>query len=225
MADRRCLGDGNCVGVVVHPTGHDPQGAGVSILRVSTLRIRNAALGCAAILVAAIAGTVGVLYLLRVPVLEGRVDAPLLRALFLEFAPPADLNRRLASAPLNLTPGVTTTISFTHRYIGSYDVGVQVAGLVTQPVATYDTGLRLRWTCRDQGRELLTREIGADPLPWWRSFPTQGQSGFIFLVYEVPQDLPRAENVTCTITALTSPKQFLDRFGEPTLYVTKMSEH
>jgi hypothetical protein len=217
--------DVDLVGVVVQLTGHAPQSAGVIVaFRVSTLRIRTAALGCAATLVMAVAGTVGVLYLLRIPVLEGRVDAPFLRAVLLEAAPPPDLKRWLASTPLDLTPGATTTLSFTHRYIGRYEVHVSVAGLVTQPVDTYDTGLRLRWTCRGQGPELMTREIGGDPLPWWRSFRTPGQSGFIFLVYEVPRDLPRAEHLVCTVTVVTPSQQFLDRYGEATLYVSKMSE-
>jgi hypothetical protein len=155
------------------------------------------------------------LYVARIPVLEGRVDVPLLRAVLLEVAPPPDLYAVLASAPLDLTPGSSTPLTVSHRYIGDYFVGVRVAGIVPWPVGTSDTGLRLRWVCRDRGGDVLTRELGADPLPWWRSFRLPGQSGFIFTVYAVPRDLPRAQRLNCSATVVNPGRSFIDRFGSP----------
>ena len=188
------------------------------------MRLRTAVIAVLALPLAAIVSAAA-LYVARVPVLEGRVNAPLLRAVILEVAPPSDLYDVLASAPLNLTPGSSTALTLSHRYVGEYSVGVRVAGILPMPVDTYDTGLRLRWVCRDRGRDVLTRELGIDPRPWWRSFRVAGESGFTFEVYDVPRDLPRAQRLDCTATVINPGRGFVDRFGQPTLYVTKFYDH
>lgn len=171
-------------------------------------------LGVLAVVVVAIAAA-------RQPILEGRYLG-VIRPLYMLIAPPADLYTPLVISPAVLdVSSASYRFAFEHKYAGAHEFGISVQKPVLMSVKTYDWGARYRVVFSVEGKILKTEIVGLNPSPWWR----QNGSGFFFLRYEVPRDLPLGKPITCEITVQEAGRGFHSQYGSASFFVSKSGEN
>jgi len=141
-------------------------------------------------------------------------------ALFL-ITPPRDLYDCLVELPFDRVLDLdNATFEFRHKYAGAHQIGVitqrRVEHIFDHPVPK----LRILMHCRVGDKQVFSAILGENASPWWKA----GQSGFAFLRYEVPTDLPLETPIECQLRVPESGEDFTARYGALRMYVRKASE-
>lgn len=159
--------------------------------------------------------------LLNVPIAQGKIFSPL-RSIVLTFCPPSDIYDMPTCSPIDVSAsGITTSITFTVKYVGPYGLGVFVDNTPDDLVwRKHSLSLRMRLEFYHGQKLLLSNEVGRT-----YSFISGGKgNGIILLLFRAPQELPVGQPIDCKITVLERDTYLTDTCGNPKLFIHKWSE-
>lgn len=134
------------------------------------------------------------------------------------FGWPKDLYKRIAYAPIDLSiPDKTYSVSFSHKYPGTYEFGITVDKSVPSTLETDDWDLGMYVDCLSEGQKKMSvNTLEQPPYPWRKggrhSYPDD--NGFGLFKYSVPQDLPLNKSINCTLHLAKIPSTFIKRYEQ-----------
>jgi hypothetical protein len=164
---------------------------------------------------------IGILYLIRIPVLKGKLCAPL-RPWYLLIFPPEDLYAFLAET--TIIPDESNKVyrfEFSAKYIGTYQIGFITAERI--PLPSYDSSyfaLSLHVQFKVGDKILLSPFTTKMQSSWWG----REETGFILHIFRIPEDVPLDEIIQCEIQIASTSYGYFTLGKEIKIYIKKHTE-
>jgi len=159
------------------------------------------------------------LRVLREPVLRG--GAPRwLRPVYLWIFPPVGLYERVRVAAVDISSQASTRFEYSPKYVGVYEMGLIVDRNILMPKKSYDFGLTAVLSVDCGGKDLWTRVVGPDALPWWDA----NCNGFTLATFLVPDHIPLDGMCQFALEVSTPSRSFHPEYGNATIYIGKRAE-
>lgn len=150
-------------------------------------------------------------------------DTPkLTRLMVAAFFPPRDLYDFVVRSDIDLSRADIKEVSFKAKYRGRYEAGILLRNFDPDKIygTQYTSPLRLKLTFMRGSTPIISRLVGESPSP----FIGKMGSGFHFLIFDVPEDLPIGEIITCRIEVVSPDAALNGTHGPAEYFVGKMSD-
>ena len=132
------------------------------------------------------------------------------------IAPPDDL--RVPLWEVNLTANTEEYhFEFVHKYVGKHVVDLSFKELEAMKVAENNFEIECVVT---NGKKVIFSQKSKKGWPYWR----QKNSGFTFISYHVPQDLPVNTTLSATLKVKGDKVLFINKYGSTRLSIRKGSD-
>jgi hypothetical protein len=183
-----------------------------------------------AMLLSAIATLIGVGLLLSVMFFNTSIlssNTPkALRLLVQALAPPADLYSPLGAVALDVSHGgAIVRFEFSNKYVGQHVVGLQLTKFSESLyLSNKDTRPPLNLKLAMGFATGSPQTIKRNARPSYDPFLGKGGGGFIVYEYNVPNDLPIAQKITCEVEVLQGDLEMQRTSGPIQVVVRKTSD-
>lgn len=139
------------------------------------------------------------------------------------FGWPKDLYNKILDVPIDWSiQGKKYSVSFSHKYKGTYEFGISVTKRIPFPLETHEWDFEMHIECFSEGQKYINTNTVAQPNPWWkgRFIRNPDENGFSILKFRVPQDMPLKQTINCTINPTKAAAEFIKHYGQSgNLYV------
>lgn len=136
------------------------------------------------------------------------------------FAPPKDLYEYLVIKHIDILKAEAQEYQFKNKYDGIHSVGILLDNFSNELYLNKkqpNLKFKMDFYVKDKLIISCTKSEG-------EPFVGKRGSGYSYLVYHCPNDLPKNELVTCKVSIIEFEKEFFDKYGPVKFYVQKMSE-
>jgi len=151
---------------------------------------------------------------------------PFIRLLLQLFIAPKDYYEYLINDPLNLTEkGLTKRFKFKNKYIGGYSAGILLDNFSDHSYfksmsEKYKLKLKMEVNFYQNGNLILSRIVENKYFP----FLSLKGSGFAFIIYKSPDDLPSDKLLVCEVKIIESDTELENTYGPVRFYIRKDSD-
>lgn len=163
-------------------------------------------------------------YILQRPELHNNIGS-IVQLLF----PPRDLYKRIITEEIDITKKGEEEVEFKNKYVGDYIVGILLKNFDFETMYhdKPDSILGIEVNFYLDNKLVLSHIEGFKEKKY---SPTYGgkvsyESGYYFLGYDCPKDLPINKTIICKIKILEPDTNFNDKYGPVKFFIEKITDY